>query len=214
MKIKSKIKNEVITINYKIHLNSKIIIYLLTFFALSSLANAHIIPGTSFTNGALHPLTGFDHLLAILAVGIIATQLGGKAIWIVPLTFISAMIFGGIVGILGFQISFVELGIALSIIFSGLAIIFSKKLPAKITLVCIGLAAFFHGHAHGSEMAVIFNPVIYMLGFVLSTAVLHISGIFIGQYAQKSELRATILKFTAAGISFTGIILLFGFIAA
>ena len=162
----------------------KVLIYILALSLIPIFASAHILSGNGFSNGILHPLTGLDHLLAMLAVGIISVRLGGKYLWIGPSIFVSSMILGGILGIYGVNFTFVETGIALSVILSGIAIVLNK-LSAKITLPIIALLAIFHGHAHGSEMGGIHNPALYTIGFALSTASLHFAGVALGHFASK-----------------------------
>jgi len=189
----------------------KIFLYLLIVFIVPSIAHAHLIGGSGFRSGAVHPLSGLDHLLAMIAVGIISTRHGGKALWLIPATFVISMTVGGIISITGIQISFVDIGIALSVIFLGTAIDLQKKFPLYMTMIFIALSAIFHGHAHGSEMPLIASPVFYALGFVLSTTLLHISGVLIGNYATKTNLTTRLLRYTGAGISVAGVFFLFGF---
>ncbi len=189
----------------------KVLLYILSIFALPNLVHAHLIGGSGFSSGALHPLSGIDHLLAMLAVGIIATRHGGKAIWFIPATFITSMIIGGIIGILGLEISFVEIGIALSVVFLGIAIFIQKKIPLNVTMAFVAVSAFLHGHAHGSEMPLIANPVLYASGFVLVTTLLHFSGVMVGHYATKTAFTTKLLRYVGAGMGIAGIFLLASF---
>lgn len=100
--------------------------------------------------GLLHPILGIDHLLAMVTVGLVSAQMGGRAIWTVPATFVSVMAVGGILGILGFPLPFVEYGIALSVVALGVALLSTKKLSTSLAMVFVGLFAMFHGHAHGT----------------------------------------------------------------
>lgn len=190
-------------------MKKKSIVYVLMLSMIPALAQAHVLPGIGFGDGALHPLLGIDHLLAMVAVGIVSVQLGGRYIWAAPVAFLTAMIAGGILGIYGFNLPFIEIGIALSVFFSGLAIILWKT-PIKITMSLIVLSAIFHGHAHGSETPVIANPLLYTAGFVLSTAALHLSGVLIGNFAVKTDIRRKFLKLAGAGIGISGLLVLFG----
>jgi urease accessory protein len=147
----------------------------------------------------------------MVAVGIIAVQIGGRALLSVPLAFLSAMIVGGTLGILGIQLPFVETGIALSVLILGGIIAGSKKLPSSIAIACIALFALFHGHAHGTDMLSAANPVLFTIGFISSTALLHIAGIITGVYAKKTALSLRLLKTSGLAISLTGIALLLGF---
>jgi len=191
-------------------MRNKSIVYVLMLSIIPVFAQAHVLSGIGFGNGALHPLSGIDHLLAMVAVGIVSVQLGRKYVLVIPLMFVSLMVLGGVLGIYGFSLPFVEIGIALSVLFSGLAIVLSRKISIKITMSLIALSAIFHGHAHGSEMPVIANPLLYTAGFVLSTAALHFSGVLMGNFAVKIGIRRKFLKLAGAGIGITGLMILFG----
>lgn len=195
-----------------VKIKNKLMIYFLVFSLVPMFAQAHILSGTGFASGALHPLSGLDHLLAMLAVGIISVRLGGKYLLIGPSIFVSSMVAGGILGMYGLHLSFIEIGIALSVILSGIAIIFSGKLPARISISIIAIAAILHGHSHGSEISGIFNPIIYTLGFVLSTATLHLLGVGIGHYSYRADISRKFLRLVGAGISAAGLMILFGII--
>jgi urease accessory protein len=173
-------------------------------------AQAHLIGGNGLASGITHPLFGIDHLLAMIAVGIISTQIGGKAIWKVPATFIIFMVAGGIMAIKGLRVPFIETGIALSVLFFGTLIALSKKTAIRWTMACVAIFAVFHGYAHGTEMPTIAHPALYSVGFVLSTAVLHITGALIGHYAHKTKMTLTILRYAGAGMSMIGIGFLLG----
>ncbi|RJQ15867.1 urease accessory protein UreJ [Candidatus Woesearchaeota archaeon] len=190
----------------------KILLYVLLLFTVPVFVHAHLIGGLGFGSGITHPLFGIDHLLAMIAVGIISVQYGGKAVWMVPATFVLIMLLGGLLAIAGLPLLFVETGIALSVLFLGLTIAFAKKIPLVISMVGVGLFAFFHGHAHGTEMPLIANPLFYALGFVLATAALHVSGILIGLYAKKSSLKLKLLQYSGIGMGIMGICFLFSII--
>ena len=191
-------------------MRNKSIVYVLMLSIIPVFAQAHVLSGIGFGNGALHPLSGIDHLLAMVAVGIVSVQLGRKYVLVIPLMFVSLMVLGGVLGIYGFSLPFVEIGIALSVLFSGLAIVLSRKISIKITMSLIALSAIFHGHAHGSEMSVIANPLLYTAGFVLSTAALHFSGVLMGNFAVKTSIRRKFLKLAGAGVGIAGLLILFG----
>ena len=131
-------------------------------------------------HGFMHPLSGLDHQLAMILVGIFAYQLGGRALWLVPLTFVSVMAVGGFLGIAGMPVPFIEIGIALSVIVLGAIVAFGVKAPLAVAMGIVGLFAIFHGHAHGSEMPLDASGLEYGLGFMLATALLHAVGIGIG----------------------------------
>lgn len=162
----------------------------LTAGILPSLAQAHPgIPGHThgFANGVMHPFTGLDHLLAMTAVGIWAAQRGGRALWLAPLSFVSVMAVGGILGMSGFgQIPLIEQAIAASVLVFGIFIATAVQLPLKAAIGVIGMFALFHGYAHGAEMPATASGWLYGLGFVLATASLHLFGIGLGLAAQQT----------------------------
>ncbi len=145
-------------------------------------ALAHLQDGAlgGFQSGFTHPIVGFDHLLAMLAVGIWGAQMGGRSVWTLPVTFPLIMAAGGIVGISGFALPHVELGIALSVIVLGLAIAFAWKAQEWTALLLIATFAVFHGYAHGIELPQAVDPASYSIGFVVATGVIHVVGIGIG----------------------------------
>jgi urease accessory protein len=155
---------------------------LLAIFLAPTAALAHTgVGGTSgFMHGFMHPLGGLDHQLAMILVGIFAYQLGGRALWLVPLTFVGVMALGGFLGVAGVPIPFIETGIALSVIVLGAIVAFGARIPVAVAMGIVGLFAIFHGHAHGSEMPLDASGVAYGLGFMLATAILHAVGIGIG----------------------------------
>lgn len=131
-------------------------------------------------HGFLHPLVGIDHVLAMTAVGVLAYQRGGQALWLVPATFILGMVFGGALGISGVNVPFVELGIALSIIVLGAVVTLGVKAPVAAVMSVVGLFAIFHGHAHGAEIPENASGLAYAMGFIGATGLLHLGGIGIG----------------------------------
>ena len=133
--------------------------------------------GGGFEAGILHPVLGIDHLLAMVAVGIIATRLGGKLIYLVPLAFVSVMFVGALLGFNKVSFVYDEVGIAFSVIILGLMIIFNKSLAVVLVMVSVGIFAFFHGHAHGVELPRVDFKEAYTLGFIIATIGLHVVGI-------------------------------------
>ena len=146
----------------------------------AALAHPGFGPATGLAHGFMHPLTGIDHILAMVAVGILAVNLGGRALWAVPLTFIAVMAVGGALGMAGIGLPFVETMIALSVVILGLAVAIPRQCPAVAACVMAGVFGLFHGHAHGTEMAATMSAVRFGLGFVLGTALLHAVGIGLG----------------------------------
>jgi urease accessory protein len=181
-------------------------------FALPTLAQAH--PGPighthGLINGFVHPLTGMDHVLAMIAVGLWAAQRGGRALWSVPLTFISLMTLGAIIGMAGIgRVPFVEQGIAASVLVLGIFIATAARLPLAASISIIGLFAVFHGFAHGAEMPATASGLLYGIGFVLATAALHLAGIGLGMTAQKFSSQK-LVRYVGGIIAACGAILFF-----
>jgi urease accessory protein len=150
---------------------------------MPSLALAHPgIPGHThdLASGFMHPIGGLDHVLAMVAVGLFAAQLGGRALWLVPASFVAAMAAAGIVGMSGIALPLTETGIALSVIVLGGAIALRLAMPVAAAMALVGFFAIFHGYAHGIETPQTASGLLYGLGFVAATALLHGLGIGIG----------------------------------
>ena len=175
-----------------------------------SMSYAHEGSGGGFMAGLTHPVLGFDHLLAMLSVGIVSAQMGGQAIWRVPLTFVLVMLGGGILGINNIPLFSVELGIAFSVLALGIAIALEKKLSPLLATVFVGFFAIFHGHAHGTEMPYLSKPMFYACGFVLGTAGIHIAGVLIGIIAERLKEGKQVLRYVGAGIAGVGFHLIIG----
>jgi urease accessory protein len=145
-------------------------------------ALAHIIQGSAsgFGQGFEHPLTGPDHFLAMFAVGIWGAQMGGRAVWALPVTFPLIMAVGGLAGMAGLPLPHVELGIALSILALGAAIAFAWHPVEIIALMLIGVFAICHGYAHGAELPSAADPADYAAGFVIATGLIHLLGVGVG----------------------------------
>lgn len=131
-------------------------------------------------HGFTHPIIGIDHVLAMVAVGVLATQLGGRALWLLPLGFIGVMAVAGALGMAGIQLPFAEVGVALSVIVLGLAVAFRLSLPDLAAAALVGFFAMFHGHVHGAEMPAAASGLPYAVGFVGATAMLHAVGVGVG----------------------------------
>ncbi|WP_434086855.1 HupE/UreJ family protein [Shewanella psychrotolerans] len=169
-----------------------------------------ITDGAGFMTGFNHPVLGFDHLLAMLSVGLLSTQLGGRAIWTVPLAFMAFMLFGGVLGLYGVALPFVELGIALSVVLLGLAIALGRQIPLLLAMGFVGLFAIFHGHAHGAEMPALTSPVLYALGFLSGTAVIHLLGVSLGFIMQQLSRKRPLLRLSGGAIALIGGYLIMG----
>jgi urease accessory protein len=158
-------------------------------------------------SGLLHPISGLDHVLAMLAVGIWGAQMGPPAIWVLPVTFPMVMAFGGMSGLLGLPVPGVEFGIGLSALLLGLMVAFERRPDLRAAAVLVGFFAIFHGYAHGAELPEGQSGILYSIGFVASTGTLHASGIGIGLIHRwdrgKRALRAAGAGIAAAGAWFT-----------
>jgi len=151
----------------------------LTVVAVPSAAFAHTghADTAGFLHGFMHPIGGIDHILAMVAVGVFAFVLGGRALILVPLSFIGMMAVGFLIGGAGVDLPFVELGIALSSVVIGAVAASGRSMPVAAAMSLVGLFAIFHGHAHGAEMPADTSGLDYALGFVAATALLHAAGI-------------------------------------
>ena len=153
-------------------------------FVTLSVAHAHADAASlqgGFLSGFLHPISGLDHVVAMVAVGLWGAFLGRPAIWVLPIVFPLVMAFGGALGVVGIPIPGVEMGIALSGLILGLAVLFAVKPPLWIAAIVVGAFAIFHGYAHGAELPNAANPLVFSLGFVISTGLLHLTGILFGE---------------------------------
>jgi urease accessory protein len=151
----------------------------------ASLANAHEATGLAggFSSGFMHPILGWDHVVAMVAVGLWGAFLGSPAIWILPVVFPLVMAFGGALGVMGVPVPAVETGIAVSAIVLGVMVAAAARPNVWAAAVIVGIFAIFHGHAHGTELPGAVNPIAYSLGFVIATGLLHLSGIAFGALA-------------------------------
>ena len=195
------------------HIARVLTIFSTSVFALfSTPAFAHSGEGVAggFQSGFLHPIFGPDHVLAMVAVGILGAFLGTKARWTLPIVFPLVMAVGGMLGIIGFPIPFVELGIALSSVVLGSLIAFgTKKISLPAVAIIVGIFAIFHGHAHGEEMPGAANALSFAVGFVLATGLLHLTGILIG-FLEKVPYGTTLLRLMGILVAIGGLGFLFG----
>lgn len=178
----------------------------------AALAHTGVGDTSGFVHGFSHPVSGIDHILAMVAVGVFAYQLGGRAFWLVPGTFVLVMALGGALGMAGIPVPYVEVGIALSVIVLGAVIALGIKAPVAIAMGIVGLFAIFHGHAHGAEMPTDTLGAAYAAGFMIATALLHGAGILLGFLIGRiGEARGPWVVRTAGALtSLAGIALLVG----
>ncbi len=193
------------TISLRYRLILKIIFPLLLFISVANPAYAHVGVGAAsgWAHGLFHPFLGLDHLCAMLAVGLWAGQMGGRAVWLAPLTFVGVMALGGALGITAIALPFIEGGILMSLLVLGVLIAAAVRLPLLASLAIVGLFALFHGYAHGAEMPHSASGLNYALGFMLSTAALHLTGIGMASWLGKTG-RAQWLRLAGATIALLG----------
>ena len=152
---------------------------LLTLCATSAQAHeSHGLAG-GFASGFMHPLLGWDHVAAMVAVGLWGAVLGSQAVWLLPVVFPLVMAFGGALGVLAVPLPSVEVGIALSALVLGVMVLFSVRPPLWFAAVLVGVFAIFHGYAHGAELPEAASPLAFSIGFVIATGLLHLCGIAI-----------------------------------
>lgn len=160
-------------------------------------AYAHAGGGAGgFAAGFAHPMNGLDHVLAMVAVGLWGAQLGPPQLWLLPVTFPLVMAFGGAIGLMGVPLPAVEVGIALSAVALGAMVLLEAKPGVRISMALIGLFALFHGHAHGAELPAGESGLLYSIGFVCSTGLMHAAGIGVGTI---HEIKAGRIALRGAG---------------
>ena len=192
-------------------MNKNFIIFLSCLLVYPLPALAHSFTGrVGFYDGMSHPVLGLDHFLAMISVGIVSAQIGGKAIWTVPATFVSIMTIGGLFGffLIVYEFFFVEVGIVFSVILLGFTISIDKKIPKKVIIFFVGIFGFFHGTAHGLEVPAAANPLLFVLGFICGTTALHIFGVAIGYFSIKTAVSSVLLRLTGISFATYGIYLL------
>jgi urease accessory protein len=179
-------------------------------------AFAHVGLGQveTFQTGFFHPLSGMNHVLAMIAVGLYAASLGGAALWLVPFAFVGMMVVGGALGYSGIPLLLVEQAIGLSVVAMGLAIALGVRLPVAIAMGLVGLFALFHGHAHGGEGAELASFLAYASGFIVATVALHAAGIGLGLALDRlGTAQADYLRRVAGAVgALAGVSLLFGWV--
>ncbi|WP_043308857.1 HupE/UreJ family protein [Pseudomonas sp. ML96] len=156
--------------------------------------------------GVAHPITGLDHLLAMLAVGLWAAQQNGAARWALPLTFVGSMLLGGLLGFAGVEIPLMETGIAGSVLAFGLLVAVAARLPMALSVGLTALFALTHGVAHGLELPDLASPWGYAAGFVAATAALHGLGYVVVRYLPRAA--APLVRIAGAAGAGAGVWLL------
>ncbi|MBI1370212.1 MAG: urease accessory protein UreJ [Planctomycetes bacterium] len=150
--------------------------------------------GHGLEGGFMHPLSGLDHLLAMIAVGLWAAQVGGRAVWALPAAFVGCMLVGGAIGLSSIELPMIEAGILASVLVLGLMVTLAAKLPLSVSLCIVALFALCHGYAHGHELPGGASAAEFAIGFSLATALLHAAGIglamIVGRQAKPVWVRA------------------------
>ncbi|MDP3677396.1 MAG: HupE/UreJ family protein [Novosphingobium sp.] len=177
-----------------------------------ALAHEGTVLAGGFGAGFLHPLSGPDHMLAMIAVGLWGAILGRPLLVALPTLFPLAMAFGGVLGIVGMAIPPVEIGIAASVLVLGLMILFAVRAAVPVACAVVAGFALFHGYAHGQELPAATDPVSYSAGFMLATGLLHLAGIGLGMIRFASGGQVA-LRSAGGAISLAGIWFLAGAIA-
>lgn len=171
-------------------------------------ALAHEVAGQTqgFLTGLRHPISGLDHVLAMVAVGLWGAQLGQPAIWLLPVTFPMVMAFGGFLALIGVPLAGIEVGIAFSAVLLGLMVASEAKPALVVAVLIVAVFAIFHGHAHGAELPPGQNGLTYSIGFVVATGGLHAIGIALGLVhrwpAGRTALRLAGAAVAVAGLTF------------
>jgi urease accessory protein len=165
-----------------------------------------------FLTGLRHPVSGLDHVLAMISVGLWGAQLAAPAIWLLPVAFPMVMAFGGFLGLVGIPLPGVEVGIALSAILLGLVVALEARPPLWLAAALVGFFAVFHGHAHGTELPEGQSGLLYSVGFVIATGCLHAVGIALGLVHRWSAGRIAV-RVAGAGVALAGVHFLWGAVA-
>lgn len=173
---------------------------------LAPQAHAHVEHGTAqgFDTGFLHPWSGWDHIVAMIAVGLWGAQLGAPAVWLLPVAFPMVMAMGGFLGLMGIHVPGVELGIGLSAVLLGACVAIAVRPPLWMAALLAGIFGLFHGHAHGTELPPGQNGMLYSLGFVIATGCLHGVGIAFG-FVHQWPAGRVVLRMTGGVIAVLGL---------
>jgi urease accessory protein len=167
-------------------------------------AHAELHAGGGFVAGFLHPISGLDHLVAMVAVGLWGAVLGPPALWLLPLAFPPVMALGGLLALLRMPLPGVEVGIALSGVVMGLMVLFELRPPLWLAALIVASFAVFHGHAHGAELPAGANALLYSLAFVIATGLLHLVGILLGE-ARRWPAGRVLVRLAGAGVALVGL---------
>jgi urease accessory protein len=177
---------------------------MLLLFALPAFAHVQQGQAQGLVTGLMHPVSGLDHVLAMIAVGLWGAQLGRPAVWMLPVTFPMVMAFGGFLGLVGVRLPGVEAGIALSVLVLGLMVALEARPELAVAAVLVGAFAIFHGHAHGTELPPGQSGLAYSIGFVAATGCLHGVGILVG-VAHRWPMGRKALRVAGAAVALAGV---------
>ena len=182
-----------------------LLVILSLLMTIAPAARAHVESGGagSLLSGLLHPVTGLDHVVAMVAVGLWGAVLGAPALWILPLAFPMVMAFGGLLGMLGLSLPGVEIGIAVSGMVLGLLVLLDRRLPLIPAAALVAVFALFHGYAHGRELPDGADALLFSLAFVASTGLLHLLGILLGEL-RRWPLGHGLIRVLGGGIAVIG----------
>jgi urease accessory protein len=185
---------------------------LLALASTAALAHEETGQAAGFLAGLAHPVSGMDHVLAMIAVGLWGAVLGPPAIWVLPVAFPVVMAFGGLMGLLGFPLPGVEVGIAASAIVLGAMVAAEVRPPIALAAVIVAFFAIFHGHAHGREIPEGTSALLYSFGFVVATGLLHAVGILLGVVHRWSAGRQ-VVRVAGGGVALAGLFFLWRAVA-
>jgi urease accessory protein len=165
---------------------------------------------SGFIHGFMHPITGLDHILAMVTVGILAYQIGGRALWLVPTTFLAIMAAGGLLGVAGASFYFVEPGIAASVVVLGIIVALAVKPPVALAMALVAVFAVFHGYAHGIEAPLDGSAAAFGAGFLVATALLHAFGVAFGMLVGRIAASQGRIGYRLAGsaVALAGLVIL------
>lgn len=192
------------------------ILAVLALLCVPTPAYAHVDAqaGAGFLAGLLHPVFGLDHFLAMLSVGIVSAQLGGKKVFTIPALFVVSMIVGAVAGLRGQAWAFGEMGIAISVVVLGLAIATVKEHGnGWAVMVVVALFGSLHGHAHGLELPKSADPIYYAAGFVTSTTLIHLLGVGVGHGLTRKATLNHLLRHMGSAMAGMGLMILLGTMA-
>jgi urease accessory protein len=166
-----------------------------------------------FLQGVAHPFTGVDHMLAMVAVGLLAGRMGGRAVWLLPASFMTIMAVGGLLGMAGIALPFAEFGIACSLVAFGCLLGSGRDMTVAMTMALVGFFALFHGHAHGTEVARDISGVAYEAGLLVATGILHALGVGVALASTRHRrIAKPFLRFSGGIVALAGAGVLMGWV--